>query len=80
MMAPNATKADIAQEKKWQAEEDAHTLARAEEIKSKKGRLSAAQVAARRLAREETARATAMKNVAAGRKIMGQSKKKMGGK
>ena len=78
-----ASKADIAREKQWQAEEDAHTLARAQEITSKKGRLNAAQVAARRLAREETARATAMKNVAGGVKLyrkMGTGKKKMGGK
>lgn len=75
------TQSDIAREKKWEAEEDAHTLARAEEILKKKGRLKAAKTAARRMAKEQQERATALKNVAGGVKIMrkmGTNRKKMG--
>jgi len=50
-----------AEEKKWQAESDARTLAEAEVIGSDKGRLSEAVKAAARLAADAMKRAEAMK-------------------
>lgn len=40
-------------EKEWQAQEDAHTLARAEAIKADQNRLTAAQVAAQKMLDDE---------------------------
>lgn len=61
---PNTISAD---EKRWQAEDDARAMAQAEEVKADKARLDAAQQAAKRMADEETKRAQAMRKVA-GRK------------
>jgi membrane protein involved in colicin uptake len=54
-------------EAEWQAEDDARSLAQAEEIKADKARLDKAQSAAKRMADEEAERAKAMRKVA-GRK------------
>lgn len=51
-------------EKRWQAEADAHTLAAAKVIEKDKARLSAAQEAAARMAQEQADQANAMKSVA----------------
>jgi hypothetical protein len=51
-------------EARWQAEDDAHSLARAEEIKEDTVRLKAAQDAARRLVGEQQERAKALGKVA----------------
>jgi hypothetical protein len=56
--------ARTAQDKKWEAESDAHTLAEAETIKSDKGRTSRAKNAAGRMAKEQQVRANAMTKVA----------------
>jgi len=53
-----------AQEKKWQRESDAHTLAQAEEIKSDKGRLTGAKKEAKVMVKQTNKRAAAMKKVA----------------
>ena len=57
-MIVNKTEAD------WQAEDDAQTLARAEQIKEDKARLTAAQQAAKRLLKEEEERTRGMRKVA----------------
>ena len=57
---------DDEQEKKWQREDDARTLANAAEIGNDKERLEAAQKAAKDMLEEEQSRAEAMKAVAAG--------------
>ena len=53
-----------AQDKKWQAENDARTLVDADVIKKDRTRLSAATKAAKIMAKEEKARSTAMSKVA----------------
>ena len=54
----------ITSEDDWEAEEDAHTLVRAGEIKGDMGRLNKAQQAARRLLEEEKKRVEAMAQIA----------------
>jgi len=53
-----------AEEKRWQAESDAHTLAESEVIKGDPTRLEAAQKAAEEMAKEQRARADSMSAVA----------------
>ncbi len=53
-----------AEDRKWKAENDARTLADAEAIKIDRSRMTAARQAARRMAKEEQERATAMKKIA----------------
>ena len=67
--------ADEKQRRQWEAEEDANTLARAEEIKSKKGRFNRAKTAAVKIAKEQKERASAMEKVARGMKIVQRGKK-----
>lgn len=63
------TKAQMTkQEKEWQAQDDARTLATAEVVKNDPPRLSAAKVAAKRMAEEEKDQAKAMTRVANMRK------------
>jgi hypothetical protein len=57
-------KAMSAQEKKWQAEEDARTLARAQEIANSPSRLKAAIREAKRLAADTEKQAKAARAVA----------------
>jgi hypothetical protein len=52
------------QEKQWQAQDDAHALARAEEIKNDPGRVKMAAAAAKKMQQESQQRADAMKKVA----------------
>lgn len=62
-MAP--TKAQMTkQEKEWRAQDDARTLATAEVVKNDPTRLTAAKVAAKRMAEEEKDSAIAMTRVA----------------
>ena len=56
-----------AQEKQWQRESDARTLAEAEEIKTDKTRMGGAKKEAKVMAKRDEKRATAMKKVAAGK-------------
>ncbi len=71
-----------AQDKKWQAESDAHTLAEAETIKADKPRTNRAKTAARKMATEQQKRANAMNKIAAkpvvksNTRIPGKTKKK----
>jgi hypothetical protein len=51
-------------EEDWQAEDDAHTIARAEEVKADPERLKRAQKAAKRIVEQEKARAKAMEKLA----------------
>ena len=51
------------QEQQWMAESDAYTLAEAEAIKMDKGRLSRAQRAAGKLAKQAEQKAKAIKKV-----------------
>ncbi len=51
-------------EKRWQAEGDAHTLARAQEVQGDKSRMSAARKVAATQAKELQKQTTAMQNVA----------------
>jgi len=53
-----------AEEKRWKAENDAHTLAEAETIKADKSRLSAARKVAETQATEMRDRANAMSRIA----------------
>ena len=53
-----------AQDKKWEAESDARTLAEAKVIAADKARLKAAAVAAKRMADDKMKEARAMKQVA----------------
>ena len=63
------TKAQMTkQEKEWRAQDDARTLATAEVVRNDPTRLSAAKVAARRMAEEEKDQAKAMTRVANMRK------------
>lgn len=52
------------QEQEWQAQEDAHTMARYQEIISDKARMSRAVKEANRQAQDLTKRASAMKSAA----------------
>ncbi|RLC88890.1 MAG: hypothetical protein DRJ03_01225 [Chloroflexi bacterium] len=65
-----------ADERKWRAESDAHSLAEAERIKLDPKRLSAAKKAAARLLAEEQKRATAMRKVAGSKKQESQTTQK----
>lgn len=66
-----------AEEKRWRAQEDARTLAEAENIKLDDKRMSAAKDAAKRIAEEEMDRAKAMNKVASGKLAgTGTTKKK----
>ena len=56
-----------AQDRKWQRESDARTLAESEEIKSSPGRLKGAKTEAKVMATRDQKRATAMKKVASGK-------------
>lgn len=53
-----------AQEKEWQRESDARTLAEAEQIKSDTGRMRGATKEAKKMAKKDEERARAMKKVA----------------
>lgn len=61
-------------ERDWQAEEDANTLSRAEEIKADKARMKSAADAARRMQEDAEIRAKALKRIAK----KGSSPKKSG--
>ena len=63
-----------AQDKQWQRESDANTLAEAEEIKIDKGRLGGAKKEAKVMAKRDEKRANAMKKVAAGNTVPKKSK------
>lgn len=63
-----ASKSGASMERQWQAEDDARTMARYQEILSDKARMSRAVSAARKQARDLNARATAMNKVAGGGK------------
>lgn len=52
------------QEQKWQAEEDAHTMARYQEILGDKARMGRAVKVAQQQAKDLNKRATVMQNVA----------------
>ena len=56
-----------AEDKKWQAEQDARTLAEAEVIKGDEGRLMAAKGAAKEMADEKKEEAQAMSKIAGGK-------------
>ena len=59
------TKAQMTrQEREWRAQDDARTLATAEVVRNDPNRLSAAKVAAKRMAEEEKDSAQAMSRVA----------------
>jgi hypothetical protein len=60
-------------ERKWQAENDARTLAEAEQIKEDKTRLEAAQSAAKRMLEEEEERTRAMRKVARKKRATGST-------
>ena len=62
----------IASELDWKAESDARTLAEAEIIKGDNNRLNRAQIAAAKIAAEESEKARAMKKIA-GRKAAGNN-------
>ncbi len=64
-----------AQEKKWRQEDDARSLARANEIMENKSRYKGAIDAAKRMAIEEEKKTKAMKKVAA-RKVTAKKKPK----
>lgn len=55
---------ETAEEKRWQAEGDARTLSEAKIIAGDEKRMTAAKVAADRLAEEEREKATALEKVA----------------
>lgn len=59
-----ATTRRTSQERQWQAEEDAHTMARYQEILGDKARMGRAMKVARRQASDLDKRAAAMKKVA----------------
>jgi len=52
-----------AQEKKWEAENDARTLAKAIEIQQNRGRFSKAKKEASRMAKEQEKQANALKRI-----------------
>jgi hypothetical protein len=66
------------QEREWRAQDDARTLATAEVVKNDPTRLSAAKVAAKRMAEEEKDSAKAMTRVAGIRKANTLSNDKEG--
>ena len=60
-----ATKAQMTQqEKEWRAQDDAHVLAAAQEIKSDPSRLKNAQTAANKMVAEQEKRTNALKSIA----------------
>jgi len=59
-MAPKMT----AEQKRWQAEQDAHTLAEAQRIAEDRGRLGAAKKEARKMASDAAKRAQSLVKVA----------------
>ena len=60
-----ATKAQMTQqEKEWRAQDDAHVLAAAQEIKNDPSRLKNAQTAASKMLAEQEKRTNALKSVA----------------
>lgn len=61
------------QDKKWEAENDARTLAEADTIKKDNPRLRAASKAANRMAKDEKARVDSLRKVA-GLKPLGRKK------
>ncbi len=61
-------------EKRWQAEDDARTLAAANVILQDKARIKKAQTAAERMAKEERERAAAMTKVATTDVVVSKSK------
>ena len=65
-MAKNtkSTRAMALDEKRWRQEDDAHTLARAEEIKKDAARLRGAKAAAKRIVQEQNKSVEALKKVA----------------
>ena len=56
------------EEKKWQWENDARTLAEAEEIKGSPSRLKGAKTAAKSMAKSQETTAKALKKIASGNK------------
>jgi len=60
-----ARAAELREQKKWQREDDARTLARAQEITDNKARHNGAIREAKIMAREDAKRVAAMKKVAA---------------
>lgn len=60
-------------EAQWRKEDDAHTLARAEEIKADKARFAGAQQAAQQMIEEQKQRVNSLAKVAGG----GETQKKM---
>lgn len=70
----------VASEKDWEAQNDADTLARAEEIKADNQRMKRAAKAAADMEKEAAVRAKAMKSIASkGKKKPARPKKKAGG-
>lgn len=65
-MAKNtrSTRAMALDEKRWRQEDDARTLARAEEIKKDAARLRGAKAAAKRIVQEQNKSVEALKKVA----------------
>jgi len=57
------TKAEVADQRKWQAEDDARALAAAEQIKADAARMGRARAAARRLLREEEKRLSGLRKI-----------------
>lgn len=53
-----------AQDKRWQAEDDARVLAQAEEVKNNAPRLKAAKVQAKKMAKEQEATLASLKRIA----------------
>ncbi len=72
---PNEPKL-TAREKRWRAEDDARTLANAQVIQEDPQRHVLAKRAAQRIAKQEKESADAMQNVAAGKKVTPNTKKK----
>lgn len=70
----------VRSENDWMAEDDANTLARANEILADKSRLSKAKKAAGKMVKEQVQRANAIKKVASSSSPAAPTKKKMVGK
>jgi len=64
MANPAKPISQAAQEKEWQQQDDAHALARAEEIKKDPARVKGASIAAKKMYAEAQEKAAAMKKVA----------------
>ena len=62
---------ETAQERRWQAEDDARALITAQELKEDKVRMKRAKDAARKIADEKTKEAKAAKKVSGGKKKHG---------